>query len=73
MDLAELRRFEEIENQLRAWDWRADLKADERSIPWLARKTGAPQRTVYAYAYGEVRPPLSWLREAYRILKGLDE
>lgn len=73
MDLAELQRFEEMEQQLRAWDWRADLKADERSIPWLARKTGTSQRTVYSYAYGEVRAPLPWLREAYRVLKRLSE
>lgn len=73
MDLTELQRFEEMEAQLRSWDWRADLKADERSIPWLARKTGKPQRTIYAYAYGEVHAPLDWLRDAYRVLKGLDK
>lgn len=73
MDLTELRQFEQMEAQLRAWDWRADLKADERSIPWLARKTGKPTRTIYAYAYGEIRAPLAWLREAYKVLKGLGE
>lgn len=70
MDLTELQRAEEIEAQLRAWDWKADLRSDERSIPWLARKTGKPQRTVYAYSYGQVRAPLEWLRDAYRVLKG---
>lgn len=55
---------------LRSWDWLADLKADERSIPWLARKTGKSQRSIYAYSYGESTPSLEWLRSAYRALKG---
>lgn len=70
MELSELVRFEEMEAQLRAWDWQAALKADERSIPWLARKTNKSQRSVYAYAYGEARPSLDWLRAAYRVLNG---
>ena len=73
MDLTELRRIEELEAQLRAWDWRADLKADERSIPWLARKTDTPSSTVYSYSNRTHQPPLEWLRTAYRVLKGLDQ
>jgi hypothetical protein len=70
MDLTELQQLEDMEARLRAWDWIAALKADERSIPWLARKTGKPQRTVYAYSYGEVTPSLQWLRDAFRALNG---
>ena len=70
MDLTELQQFEQMEQQLRSWDWQADLRSDERSIPWLARKTGKSQRAVYSYAYGESRPSLEWLRDAYRVLKG---
>lgn len=56
------------EAELRAWDWRAALKADERSIPWLAKRTSKAQRTVYGYSRGELVPPLAWLREAAAIL-----
>jgi hypothetical protein len=56
------------QSPLREWDWRADLRAQERTIPWLARKTDRAQSTVYAYAYGTVRPSLSWLEEAARVL-----
>ena len=56
------------EAELRAWDWRAALKADERSIPWLAKRTSKSQRTVYGYSRGELVPPLAWLREAAAVL-----
>jgi len=51
------------ESVLRDWDWVAELKRQERSKTWLARATGTKPRTVYAYAYGEFRPPLDWLRK----------
>jgi hypothetical protein len=70
MDLTELQHFEDMEARLRAWDWLAALKADERSIPWLARKTGKSQRSIYAYSYGQATPSLAWLRDAYRVLHG---
>lgn len=54
---------------LRAWDWRADLKADERGIPWLARQTGKAQSTVYNYAYGFREAPIEWLRDVARVLR----
>lgn len=57
------------EAALRAWDWRADLKADERTIPWLARRTNRAQRTVYGYSRGEIVPPLEWLRSAAAVLR----
>lgn len=66
MDLPELLPNDEAE--LRAWDWRAALKADERSIPWLARRTGKSVRTVYGYSRGEFPIPLSWLRDAAAVL-----
>ena len=50
------------ESVLRDWDWQAELKRQGRSKAWLARATGTKPRTVYAYAYGEVRPSLDWLR-----------
>ena len=56
------------EAALRAWDWRAALKADERTIPWLAKRTSRAQRTVYGYARGELVAPLDWLREAAAVL-----
>lgn len=40
----------------------------ERSIPWLARKTDRAQSTVYAYAYGTIATPLAWLEAAARVL-----
>jgi hypothetical protein len=56
------------DDDLRAWDWRAALKADERTIPWLARQTGRAQNTVYLYAWGKVTPQIEWLREVARLL-----
>jgi hypothetical protein len=70
MDMTELQQLEDMEARLRAWDWMAALKADERSIPWLARKTGKSQRSIYAYSYGQATPSLAWLRDAYRALNG---
>ena len=60
------------DDELRAWDWRADLKAEERGIPWLARQTGKAQSTVYAYAYGDRPTPLAWLQEVARVLRKRD-
>ena len=66
MNTAEL----ETLDALREWDWEADLKREERTIPWLARKTGKSQRSVYSYRYGQARPPLEWLAAAFRVLNG---
>jgi hypothetical protein len=55
--------------ELREWDWRADLKAEERTIPWLARQTGRAQHTVYRYSWGTLATPIDWLREARRVLR----
>jgi hypothetical protein len=56
------------EADLRSWDWLAALRAEERYIPWLAKRTSRAQRTVYGYARGELVPPLDWLREAAVVL-----
>lgn len=53
---------------LSAWDWRAALREQERGIPWLARRTGRSQTTVYAYAYGTLRAPLAWLERVAQVL-----
>lgn len=70
MELTELDQMTSIERKLREWDWFADLVLEERTIPWLARKTGKSQRSVYSYKYGEARPSTEWLRDAYRVLRG---
>lgn len=54
--------------ELRAWDWRADLKAEERGIPWLAKRTGRSMSAVYKYAYGVLPTPIEWLRKAAAVL-----
>lgn len=56
------------EAELRAWDWYAELKRQERAIPWLARQTNRQQNTVYKIKWGEVRPSLEWLRDVARVL-----
>lgn len=56
------------EAELRAWDWRAALKDDDRTVPWLARKTKRAQTTVYRYSYGTLTPPVEWLREVAVLL-----
>lgn len=66
MDLTELLPTDE---ELRAWDWRSDLRGMERSIAWLSRRTSRAQRTIYSYAYGEYEAPLDWLREARAVIR----
>jgi hypothetical protein len=59
---------ETTEAELRAWDWRAELKRQDRSIPWLARQTDRADQTVYQYSSGATRPSLAWLRDVARVL-----
>jgi hypothetical protein len=56
------------EDDLRSWDWRAELKRQERQVTWLARHTDRAATTVHKYASGEIPTPLSWLREAEIVL-----
>ena len=63
MDTSHLLPSSVEEGLLRDWDWQAELKRQDRPKAWLARATGTKPRTVYAYAYGEFKPPLAWLRK----------
>ena len=53
---------------LATWDWRAELRAQQRSIPWLARRTDRAQQTVYNYSTGRAATPFDWLRQAAIVL-----
>lgn len=58
--------------ELLAWDWRATLRANDRSPAWLARKTGQHYRAVYRYWHGQLEAPIAFLRSAARVLGGPD-
>jgi hypothetical protein len=47
-----------------AWDWRAELRRQDRSLLWLARQTSAHRNTVYRYAWGKRAPSGDWLARA---------
>lgn len=49
---------------LRTWDWRDELRRQERSLRWLARKTGRSQTTLNRYISGERSVPASFLLAA---------
>lgn len=55
---------ESTDEQLRAWDWKADLKREERSMSWLARHTQRSESAVNKYASGAIPTPIVWLRMA---------
>jgi hypothetical protein len=55
-------------DDLEGWDWHAELKRQERSIPWLARQTDRSQHTVYQYAGGHRPTPVEWLGKAWTVL-----
>lgn len=48
--------------------WRTVLKAQGRTIAWLADQTARPRRTVYAYSRKDLTPTPEWLRAASRVL-----
>lgn len=48
--------------------WRTVLKAQGRTIAWLADQTKRPRRTVYAYSRGELTPTPAWLTAVSRVL-----
>lgn len=52
------------------WDLKRALKASERTVPWLARKTGVHPMTVYRYVWGHRTPPIGWLAQARAALEG---
>ena len=41
--------------------WRIELREQGRTLAWLARTTGTPASTVYAYSMGKRRAPDGWL------------
>lgn len=55
-------------DELRRWDWRAELERAERGMTWLARKTERSVSAVYRYSDGSLTPPEAWLREVARLL-----
>lgn len=65
MSTAEVLRTDE---DLAAWDWVAELEAQDRTRLWLARKSDTPYQTVYRRARGEQKAPIDWLRSVARIL-----
>ena len=50
------------------FDWMTELRKQERSILWLARRTNRSRNSVYAYAWGKRKPPASWLQSAAKAL-----
>lgn len=56
------------DDELRAWDWRAALKREERSYEWLARRTERSASAVTKYGGGSQEPPIAWLRQAAIVL-----
>ena len=55
------------------WDWRAELARQERSVIWLARRTGRHQQTVYRYAWGLRTAPAEWLAQAAIVLGVMED
>lgn len=55
-------------DELRAWDWRAELDRQERQMTWLARHTNRSVGALYRYSGGSLTPPESWLRDVARLL-----
>jgi hypothetical protein len=55
-------------DDLAGWDWLAELRRQERSIPWLARHTDRSQHSVYQYANGNRPTPREWLKVAAIVL-----
>jgi hypothetical protein len=51
-----------------SWDWQAELKRQDRRIPWLARQTERSESAVRKYAAGVIPTPPAWLATAARVL-----
>jgi len=49
-------------------NWRTVLIEQGRSIAWLARQTGRPRRSIYAYSQGQMQPTPEWLAKASEVL-----
>ena len=48
--------------------WRDELDRQDRSLGWLARKTGKSTSAVSRYANGTLPTPAEWLRDVERVL-----
>jgi hypothetical protein len=57
-----------VPTDLAGWDWLAELRRQDRSIPWLARRTDRSQQMVYHYAHGKRPVPAKWLEMAAIVL-----
>lgn len=60
--------IDDTEQALRAWDWKAELDRQDRTVIWLARQTGRNYQQVYRFAKGDQVPDLAWLKDAALIL-----
>lgn len=49
--------------------WRSVLDAQGRTLTWLAKATGTPRPTVYAYSSGAYRPSREWLAKVAAALQ----
>lgn len=48
--------------------WNSVVRAQGRTLRWLAIETGKSPRTVYAYSQGKLIPTQQWLADASRVL-----
>lgn len=53
---------------LASWDWHAELRRQDRRIPWLAAQTRRSLSAVYGYRHGRMPVPIEWLEDVARIL-----
>jgi hypothetical protein len=58
------------EAELRAWDWRTELREQDRTLLWLARRSEVHYQTVYRIARGEQTPTVVQLRAFSDVLLG---
>jgi hypothetical protein len=52
---------------LYSWDWMAELRAQERNLMWLARRSGIHYQEVYRISRGK-RPTIERLEAIARAL-----
>lgn len=45
-----------VPDAVRAWDWQAELRAQERDVMWLSRHSGIGYRTLYRLYNAEQAP-----------------
>lgn len=57
-----------MDNPTVSTDWLTVLRAQGRSIAWLADTTGKPRATVYGYARKDRNPTREWLAKVSQAL-----